>query len=315
MPTACSYSLKSSYVEENWTLGSWTEPLTRHEYFRQFYALSLAHHPDKNPKNPDAASRFATISNAYHVLSNAGKRAKYDHDHDIHRAATVASGTRSGHRGSYVGSRPPSGLSKRRGPFRGPPPSFYAHGGYGATHHQPHPHPHQHPHSHQQQHTQEPHGAHEPTSSSAFGSSEHPHPSQFINHNTVPHFDAASHFRTQTHQDARRRERRLKAIEHAKMEAAARGIDVSDDDGNPTMRFFAVLGVLGLGLAVSMLGRNVLEGSRQSAAASSSTPSSARYVSKKEGSMGQQQRERQGHHDIEPATVKEERLQDHRLHA
>jgi len=32
-----------------------------------------------------------------------------------------------------VGSRPASGLSKRRTVFRGPPPSFYAQGGYGAA--------------------------------------------------------------------------------------------------------------------------------------------------------------------------------------
>nr|KMM73459.1 hypothetical protein CPAG_09748 [Coccidioides posadasii RMSCC 3488] len=184
---------------------------------RQFYALSLAHHPDKNPKDPTASARFAAISDAYQVLSNASKRAVYDRDHDIHRAAATAasSSTRSGHRGSYVGSRPPSGLSKRRGPFRGPPPSFYAHGGY------------------------------------------------------VPHFDATSHLRTQTHEDARRRERRRKAVERAKAEAAARGIDVSEDEGNITMRLITVLGILGFAWAAAVAGQHVLERPRSSAITSS----------------------------------------------
>lgn len=185
--------------------------------------------------------------------------------------------TRSGHRGSYVGSRPPSGLSKRRGTFRGPPPSFYAHGGYGGTQN----HPHSPPNFHQKDYPHQPHGSAASASSST--SSEHPHPSQFINHNPVPHFDAASHFRTQTHEDARRRERRLRAIEQAKREAAARGIDISDDEGNSMLRFFAVVGVIGLGFAVSMIGRNMIEGTRQSAASSLSPPSSVRSSPRNEG--------------------------------
>ncbi|EFW19969.1 hypothetical protein D8B26_003548 [Coccidioides posadasii str. Silveira] len=242
---------------------------TTQEIKKQFYALSLAHHPDKNPKDPTASARFAAISDAYQVLSNASKRAVYDRDHDIHRAAATAasSSTRSGHRGSYVGSRPPSGLSKRRGPFRGPPPSFYAHGGYGTAHHnqphnrhqQQHPHPHPHP---QREH-QQPHGP------SASSSSSHPDPSSFIYHNTVPHFDATSHLRTQTHEDARRRERRRKAVERAKAEAAARGIDVSEDEGNITMRLITVLGILGFAWAAAVAGQHVLERPRSSAVTSS----------------------------------------------
>ncbi|WEW55492.1 hypothetical protein PRK78_000923 [Emydomyces testavorans] len=230
---------------------------------RQFYALSLAHHPDRNPKDSSASARFASISNAYHVLSHAAKRAKYDRDHDIHRAATTTSPTtRRGHRGSYVGSRPPSGLSKRRGPFRGPPPSFYAHGEYGTAYHNQPRHPSQHQHQHHAQ---------QPSSASTSSSSPHPDPSHFIYHNTVPHFNATSHFRTQTHEDVRRRERRLKAVERAKREAAARGVDVSDDEGNITMRLLLVLGILGVACAVAMLGREVLEGPRSTTAAAASS--------------------------------------------
>ncbi|EEP80721.1 predicted protein [Uncinocarpus reesii 1704] len=217
---------------------------TTQEIKKQFYALSLAHHPDKNPKDPKASARFASISNAYHVLANTTKRAKYDRDHDIHRAAAVSSSTRSGHRGSYVGSRPPSGLSKRRGPFRGPPPSFYAHGGYGAAPHHNHPHhaqQHQHPgqeHQHQQSHGSD--------------------PSSFIHHNPVPHFNATSHFRTQTHEDTRRRERRRKAIDRATAEAAERGVDEAE---YTTSRLLMVLGIVGLAWATLILGQK-LEGPR-----------------------------------------------------
>ncbi|KMU72353.1 hypothetical protein CISG_03001 [Coccidioides immitis RMSCC 3703] len=220
----------------------------------QFYALSLAHHPDKNPKDPTASARFAAISDAYQVLSNASKRAVYDRDHDIHRAAAAtaaSSSTRSGHRGSYVGSRPPSGLSKRRGPFRGPPPSFYAHGGiriHTLTHsgnissHMAPPPPHPPP---------TPTPPHSSTTTQSLTS-------------TPP-----SHLRTQTHEDARRRERRRKAVERAKAEAAARGIDVSEDEGNITMRLITVLGILGFAWAAAVAGQHVLERPRSSAITSS----------------------------------------------
>ncbi|KAI1975751.1 hypothetical protein LOZ53_004589 [Ophidiomyces ophidiicola] len=238
---------------------------TTQEIKKQFYALSLTHHPDKNPKDPDASSRFASISNAYQTLSNAAKRAKYDHDHDIHRAATVASSsTRSGHRGSYVGSRPPSGLSKRRGPFRGPPPSFYAHGGYGTAHHnRPPPHHHRHEH-HEHQH---PHSLRQPQG----GPAAYDNPDAFIYHNPVPHFNAASHFRTQTHEDARRRERRLRATRQAKEEAAARGFDISDGEGNTTMRLFLVLGIMGTGWAVMVVGHGLLGNAHSSSSSTGMT--------------------------------------------
>lgn len=89
------------------------------------------------------------ISEAYSTLSNAEKRAKYDRDvlrlhHDSSSPSDPnARGGGKGH--SYwsssknsstttgpAGGRPASGLSRRRGPFRGPPPSFYRAGGRGA---------------------------------------------------------------------------------------------------------------------------------------------------------------------------------------
>ncbi len=40
--------------------------------------LALMYHPDRNPNNPDAAEKFKEASEAYAILSDAEKRARYD---------------------------------------------------------------------------------------------------------------------------------------------------------------------------------------------------------------------------------------------
>ena len=110
---------------------------TAPEIKKQFYALSKKYHPDVN-HTPSASERFVKISEAYHILGSAEKKGKYDRDLSRAQGSTSgyagnASGGSYSSRGSGgpAGGRPASGLSKRRSQFRGPPPSFYAQGGYG----------------------------------------------------------------------------------------------------------------------------------------------------------------------------------------
>ncbi|OJD12279.1 hypothetical protein AJ78_07090 [Emergomyces pasteurianus Ep9510] len=210
---------------------------TTSEIKKQFYALSLAHHPDRNPTDPAAHAKFSSISSAYHVLSHASRRARYDREHNIHPPVQPTS-TDSHHRNaSYVGSRPPSGLRKERGPFRGPPPSFYAHGGYGTGNHPRHQ------------------RASNTASASSSTSSSDP-ASSFIYNNPVSHFDARSHFRTQSHEDERRRLRRHRAMEREKSRMREQdGPTVKDAEESMSMRFFAILTIVGLGALAASLGR------------------------------------------------------------
>ncbi|KOS20171.1 Chaperone protein DnaJ [Escovopsis weberi] len=107
---------------------------------KSFYSLSKVHHPDANPSDPDAASTFSLLSESYTVLSDPARRAAYDrdvlrlqhhpHPHGPHHHGSYHSTSAAG--ANPAGGRAPSGLSRRRGTFRGPPPSFFRSGGYGA---------------------------------------------------------------------------------------------------------------------------------------------------------------------------------------
>jgi molecular chaperone DnaJ len=43
-----------------------------------FRRLAMRHHPDQNPNDPEAQTRFKEINAAYQILSDAGRRAAYD---------------------------------------------------------------------------------------------------------------------------------------------------------------------------------------------------------------------------------------------
>lgn len=136
-------------------------------------------------------------------------------------------------KGSYVGSRPASGLSKRRGTFRGPPPSFYAHGGYGAKS------------------SSRPGHASASASASATaagaatdsGRKTEEDPTSFIHNNPVWHFNAQSHFRTQSAEDVRRRQRKWREMGLDDRDTEGGG-GIGGDSGRMIFRFVLVCGIL-----------------------------------------------------------------------
>ncbi|KAL9001191.1 MAG: hypothetical protein Q9169_000375 [Polycauliona sp. 2 TL-2023] len=197
------------------------------EVKQQFYALSKHHHPDRNPNDPHAAERFVEISEAYAVLGNPSKRAKYDQD--IGRSSP--SHSHGAHRGSHsssapYGARPASGLSRRRTQFRGPPPSFYRSGGWGS---------HGAKRQRQSEDTASAHANAASASSSSgtsgrggFGPAGSPDGLDY----DVLHFDRDTHFRTQEQQDQRRQRR-----------AEGTGLDYSGGE-NMLWKFIFVSGIL-----------------------------------------------------------------------
>lgn len=193
------------------------------------------------------------ISEAYSILSSPPKRAKYDREHmAIHAASASPSPVK---RGSYAsasmaGGRPASGLSRRRGTFQGPPPSFFRSGGWGAQ-------------------GEKRRAAHEESTGSGAASSGTgagtgsgtmggmgPGQDPFGHRDDVPHFDKESHQRTGRHIDRRREARR-----------AADRSDRSDrpvaDEPGPgaTSMFFVIGGVLLLSFLGPLLVGRVWYGS------------------------------------------------------
>lgn len=227
---------------------------------RSFYHLSKTHHPDHNRDDPLASKRFMRISEAYSVLSHTERRAKYDRDVlRLHDQRAAAAGPQ--HHGSYsstgpAGGRPASGLSRRRGTFRGPPPSFYRSGGWGAhgakrsqaqqdsmsgaggssSHHDAHQHG-QHHHHHRHNHHQQNQQHQSESDAHGFGSS---------GSGEMPHFDRtakAAHTRTQGRVDE------IRARNAAKK---PRFPSASGDYGE-VGSFFAVLAVLGVAVGLPYL--------------------------------------------------------------
>jgi curved DNA-binding protein len=74
---------------------------TEKEIKQAFRKLAKKYHPDANPDNPQAESRFKEINEAYEVLSDTDKRAKYDRfGPDFARMNGV--GTQGGTPGGYT---------------------------------------------------------------------------------------------------------------------------------------------------------------------------------------------------------------------
>jgi curved DNA-binding protein CbpA len=196
---------------------------TKADLKRQFYILSKETHPDVNRQDPTAAARFAQISESYAVLADPEKRKRYDRD--VMRALQLQQDRQGRQRsgsGSYAGSRPASGLSKRRGVFKGPPPSFYAQGGGTSA------------------------GAQHDAYARAQQASGQDHTGGTFNadaYSDDPNsaFDSRPTYKTQTHEDYRRMNRR-------QAELAAAHAAVEED--NFWVRFIVVSGIIALSVGV-----------------------------------------------------------------
>ncbi|KAL2073160.1 hypothetical protein VTL71DRAFT_10484 [Oculimacula yallundae] len=210
------------------------------EVKKSFYALSKTHHPDLNPNDPTASSRFVAISDAYAILGTPAKREEYDRSLDL--SSSSSSSTSSTHRphGSYhssgpAGGRPASGLSRRRTQFHGPPPSFYRSGGWG-THSSKRK-------AAQDSHAESPAGTASASSEGGMGHGQKPWGHDEVN--DVPHFDREGHYRTQENQS--RRWQRRKGMEDRQVSAE----DIPR--GGMLANFFFVGGILSLGILVPTL--------------------------------------------------------------
>jgi hypothetical protein len=183
------------------------------------------------------------------VLSVPEKRAQYDEE--LHASSRRSRWGRSNGygegahpQGSYssasFGARPASGLNKKRSTFRGPPPSFYNAGGYGAqsskrneyAHHQ---HPHANP---------EAAAGAETGQEGGFGPGFGPGQTGQGSH--VPHFDDMRHKQTHDHVNeyiyARRRSRRRNDIPEEM------------DRGGMLINFLLVSGAVGMiGLSAKLM--------------------------------------------------------------
>ncbi|KAM3507463.1 hypothetical protein MY11210_007130 [Beauveria gryllotalpidicola] len=218
---------------------------------KSFYKLSKTHHPDANRNDPNAAHTFSLLSESYTLLSDPSRRSLYDRD--VMARLHPPSSTHSPPHGSYhsaahhshhhpAGGRPASGLSKRRGSFRGPPPSFYRNGGWGA-------------------HADNQRRAHDDTAASASTSSsshytnyESPGPGHFDE--GVPlHFDKEAHRRTHEKEDRRRRARRRRALDEEGVEF--------EPQTSLGAHFAIVLGILGATVLVPVWYWNTVSGKRR----------------------------------------------------
>ncbi|KAH8201934.1 hypothetical protein TruAng_003926 [Truncatella angustata] len=214
------------------------------EIKKSFYNLSKTHHPDHNRSDPSASTRFMRISEAYDTLSKPEKRSRYDRD----VLGLSRSGSSSSPPGSYsssnpAGGRAATGLSRRRSAFRGPPPSFYRQGGWGA-------------------HGAKRGAAHDESTGGAAsggaGTRDHhndghwaggnaagfgaggmgPGQDPFGHREDVPHFDREGHERT-----GRRTEEHRTRSWHTRMGGGGERVDV-ERDGGATGMFFVISGVL-----------------------------------------------------------------------
>lgn len=215
---------------------------------KAFYSLSKTHHPDRNPDDPIGASkRFSAISDAYHVLSDPKQRDKYDQtllQQQQQRGTARPYDPAAAGSGFSPGGRKASGLSRRRGAFRGPPPSFYRSGGWGPSSDKREANQNTDPGAAEankrQQYEQQRY-------TGAFGGTTGSWPFN-ADPNDVSHFDREGHFKTQTTVEEQLKKGRRKR--RSVFEAAD---DEDERLGGSVGQFFAVCGTLVVGLGIPAL--------------------------------------------------------------
>lgn len=245
LPTKRNFqSTRISLADHYATLGL-SPSATTADVKKAFYDLSKLHHPDRNPTNQEAAGKkFVAIADAYAILGNTAKRQQYDREHG--RDTQAARGSYSSSSGAdQPGGRTASGLSRRRGQFKGPPPSFYRNGGWGAQSakrqanaynpEESAPGP-----DAQRQQGQANAGSYQGiTEDWPFGTDP----------NDVPHFNRGSHYRTQTSVEEQLRQGRRK-----RRKAYEEDLPGETESGFAgTVASFGVVGVvMALGLSIPM---------------------------------------------------------------
>jgi len=88
------------------------------EIKRSYRKLARELHPDHNPGNSESEDRFKAVSEAYDVLSDAGRRKEYDEMRSLFGAGAFRRGARTGG-GPGQGGFDPSDLSDLFGGFGG----------------------------------------------------------------------------------------------------------------------------------------------------------------------------------------------------
>src|SRR6478735_6760105 len=95
---------------------------TEAEIKKAYRSLAKQLHPDRNTDNPKAAERFSAITNAYDLLSDKDKRARYDRgeiDEDGNPKSPFGSGGFGG--GAGRGGNAGGGFGRRPGGFESAP--------------------------------------------------------------------------------------------------------------------------------------------------------------------------------------------------
>lgn len=133
-----TYATSSSPLPDHYATLSVSPQASSSDIKKSFYTLSKTFHPDRtrtsSPEEAEASSqKFLAISEAYSVLGDRSKRERYDRERASYQGSGGSVHTRDSQSSFNPGGRTASGLSKRRSTFRGPPPSFYRSGGWGAS--------------------------------------------------------------------------------------------------------------------------------------------------------------------------------------